>query len=117
MPPIPISIHVYPTLRKNCDAALVTAFHERNWPIVINLAKQRYKSTKDPYYQVGASRLYSDIYSYIHISKVHMYTRLDEKASSKRIYNRLGVDKEIRYRPLHHTPFLRVNSISLLSPV
>ncbi|RYO73881.1 hypothetical protein DL764_011047 [Monosporascus ibericus] len=41
---------VWPVLKRSCDAALQGAFEERNWPVVISLAKQRYKSTKDPYY-------------------------------------------------------------------
>ncbi|RYP46721.1 hypothetical protein DL768_007111 [Monosporascus sp. mg162] len=40
----------WPALKRSCDSALQGAFEERNWPIVISLAKQRYKSTKDPYY-------------------------------------------------------------------
>ncbi|RYP65647.1 hypothetical protein DL771_008199 [Monosporascus sp. 5C6A] len=40
----------WPVLKRSCDSALQGAFEERNWPIVISLAKQRYKSTKDPYY-------------------------------------------------------------------
>ena len=63
-PPIPMLVLVRPMLRKNCDAALVTAFHEANWPIAINLAKQRYKSTKDPYYQVSGLHLYPYMYIY-----------------------------------------------------
>ncbi|RYP17652.1 hypothetical protein DL767_009978 [Monosporascus sp. MG133] len=40
----------WPVLKRSCDSALQGAFEERNWPVVISLAKQRYKSTKDPYY-------------------------------------------------------------------
>ncbi|KAK7746159.1 hypothetical protein SLS62_009449 [Diatrype stigma] len=39
-----------PMPSQKCDATLQTVWHEQNWPLVLNLAKQRYKATKDPYY-------------------------------------------------------------------
>ncbi len=57
-PPTEAVIHVPPfpappVLKQSCDTALQSAFHSQNWPVVVNLAKQRYKSTQDPYYLVS----------------------------------------------------------------
>lgn len=42
-----------PTLKNSVDVQLQTAFNEGLWPNVIRLAAQRFKTKKDPYYEVG----------------------------------------------------------------
>lgn len=39
-------------LRSNVDVQLQTAFSDGNWNAVIRLADKRFKSLKDPYYEV-----------------------------------------------------------------
>lgn len=59
-----------PTLKNSCDATLQSAYYGRNWSTVINLAKQRFKATKDPYYQV--SRIYH-LFN-MHTPRTHTHT-------------------------------------------
>lgn len=42
-----------PALKNTVDVQLQTAFNEGLWSTVIRLAAQRYKTKKDPYYEVG----------------------------------------------------------------
>ena len=60
-----------PTLKNSCDATLQSAYYGRNWSTVINLAKQRFKATKDPYYQV--SRIYH-LFN-MHTPRIHTHTQ------------------------------------------
>lgn len=39
-------------LKQSVDLQLDHAFHEGQWTVVANLARQRHKSTKDEYYKV-----------------------------------------------------------------
>jgi hypothetical protein len=48
-----------PMIKQSCDMQLQSAFQEENWPLVLNLAKQRYKSTKDGYYLVSSTLMLS----------------------------------------------------------
>lgn len=45
-----------PALKNSVDVQLQTAFGEGLWSTVIRLANQRYKSKKDPYYEVGVNK-------------------------------------------------------------
>lgn len=42
-----------PVLKDSVDVQLQTAFNEGLWPNVVRLAAQRFKTKKDPYYEVG----------------------------------------------------------------
>lgn len=44
-------------LKQSVDIQLDRSFHEEQWTIAANLARQRHKSTKDDYYKVGACAL------------------------------------------------------------
>ncbi len=41
-----------PALRSTVDVQLQTAFSDSNWATVVRLAEQRFRSLKDPYYEV-----------------------------------------------------------------
>lgn len=45
--------HFRPALKNSVDIQLQTAFNEGLWLSVVRLAAQRYKTKKDPYYEVG----------------------------------------------------------------
>ncbi|KAI1428083.1 N-acetyltransferase B complex non catalytic subunit-domain-containing protein [Xylaria sp. FL1777] len=47
IPPLPRMVQ----LKHNVDIQLDRSFHEQQWAIVANLARQRYKATKDEYYK------------------------------------------------------------------
>lgn len=53
-PPAAMSFNDYGRmpLRSNVDVQLQTAFSDGNWNAVIRLADKRFKSLKDPYYEV-----------------------------------------------------------------
>lgn len=51
-----------PVLKESCDVAIQTAFHESNWNLAYNLAKQRSKSTKDPYYAVSEGQRAAEVH-------------------------------------------------------
>lgn len=65
VPPVPCTF----SLKDSCDATLQSAFYGNNYPTVVVLAKQRFKATKDPYYQVsGIYHLFDMHTPRIHIS-------------------------------------------------
>lgn len=45
-------------MKESVDIQLQTAFNEGLWPNVIRLAAQRFKTKKDPYYEVGRHHLH-----------------------------------------------------------
>ncbi|KAI5859612.1 hypothetical protein GGS23DRAFT_315256 [Durotheca rogersii] len=42
-------------LKQTTDVSLLTAFGEEQWINAANLARQRHKATKDPYFLLGLS--------------------------------------------------------------
>lgn len=48
IPPAPRVVQ----LKNSVDMQLDNAFHDQQWSIAANLARQRHKSTKDEYYKV-----------------------------------------------------------------
>lgn len=54
-----------PRLKNGVDLQLQSAFHDQNWPLVVQLADKRLKALKDQYYEVCfLSFLRADIIAY-----------------------------------------------------